>query len=251
MDPLPPSRRIAPNLLAAAAILASAVPGHAQVRLQPDSGGNFDISVMSWWEIPFRSVVRQRFDFSCGSAAVATLLTHHYGRATSERDAFTAMWHVGDRDEIRERGFSLLDMRSYFQSLGYEAEGFRLTIEQLRQVRRPLIALIDLNGYKHFVVIKGMRGDRVLTGDPTLGLVEYEEDDFSRHWEGIALAVMRTPDRRLPSYNLAGDWGPWSQAPLDQGGGMRVAVSDLTDDLPPQYQISPELLIPVRIGTVD
>lgn len=246
-----PRRRVASKLLCAAALLASAAPLDAQVRLQPDSGGNFEIRVMSWWEIPFRSVVRQRYDFSCGSAAVATLLTHHYGKQTSERDAFAAMWKVGDREEIRKRGFSLLDMRSYLQSLGYQAEGFRLTVDQLKQVRRPLIALIDLNGYKHFVVIKGMRGGRVLTGDPTLGLVEYEGTDFAQHWEGVALAVMRTPDRRLPSYNLAGDWGPWTRAPLDQGGGMRVAIGDVTDDLPPQYQISPELLIPVRIGTVE
>lgn len=235
----------------AAAILASAVPAAAQVRLQPDSGGNFDITVMSWWEIPFRSVVRQRYDFSCGSAAVATLLTHHYGRSVSESEAFSAMWQVGDREEIRQRGFSLLDMRSYLQSIGYEAEGFRLTVEQLAQVRRPLIALIDLHGYKHFVVIKGMKGDRILTGDPTLGLTDYAAEDFEKYWEGVALAVMKTPDKRLPSYNLAGDWGPWARAPLDEGGFMRISVSDLTDDLPPDYQLTPEMLLPVRVGTIE
>lgn len=240
---------LAPAL--AAALLATTVPAAAQVRLQQDSGGTFDVSVMSWWEIPFRSVVRQRYDFSCGSAAIATLLTHHYGRSVSEREAFAAMWQVGDREEIRRRGFSLLDMRSYLIAQGYEAEGFRLTVDQLSQVKRPLIALIDLNGYKHFVVIKGTRGDRILTGDPTLGLIEYASEDFARHWQGVALAVMKTPDRQRPAYNLAGDWGPWSQAPLDQGGAMRVAASDLTDDLPPDYQITPEMLIPVRIGTVE
>ncbi|UVI39579.1 C39 family peptidase [Qipengyuania spongiae] len=247
----PPRRRVLIAAPLATALLASAVSASAQVRLQHDSGGTFDVAVMSWWEIPFRSVVRQRYDFSCGSAAIATLLTYHYDRSVSERDAFTAMWQVGDRDEIRKRGFSLLDMRSYLISLGYEAEGFRLTVDQLAKVRRPLIALIDLHGYKHFVVIKGMRGDRVLTGDPTLGLTEYAADDFAKHWEGVALAVMRTPDRVLPTYNLSGDWGPWSRAPIEQGGALRVASSDLTNDLPPDYQITPEMLIPVRIGTVE
>lgn len=249
--PLLLRRRLPVTPLLTAACLASAVPTGANVRLQPDSGGNFDVRVMSWWEIPFRSVVRQRYDFSCGSAAVATLLTHHYGRPVSEREAFASMWSVGDRDEIRKRGFSLLDMRSYLVSMGYQAEGFRLTVDQLAKVKRPLIALIDLNGYKHFVVIKGMRGDRVLTGDPMLGLTDYSREDFERHWEGVALAIMKAPDRRLPSYNLAGDWGPWSRAPIDQGGALRVSVNDLTDDLPPDYQITPEMLIPVRIGTVE
>ena len=235
----------------AAAFLASAAPADAQVRLQPDSGGNFNVGVMSWWEIPFRSIIRQRYDFSCGSAAIATLLTYHYDRPTSEHEAFVKMWEVGEREEIRARGFSLLDMRTYLKSIGYEAEGFRLAVEHLAQVRRPMIALIDLHGYKHFVVIKGMRGDRILSGDPVLGLVQYSTEDFARHWEGIGLAIMKAPDSKRPAYDLASDWGPWSRAPLDEGGGIRIASNDLTNDLPPEYQITPEMLIPVRVGTVE
>jgi hypothetical protein len=114
-----------------------------------------------------------------------------------------------------------------------------------------MIALLDLNGYKHFVVIKGLRGDRVLTGDPTLGLTEYSAHDFAKHWNGIVLAVVENTDDHVPSYNLAGDWGPWSRAPLEDGGGIRVALRERNDDLPPDYQITPEFMIPVRIGTVE
>ena len=247
-----PSRRrmsLTPPL--AVALLASAVPAQAQVRLQQDSGGAFEVSVMSWWEIPFRSVVRQRYDFSCGSAAVATLLTHHYEAPTGEREVFASMWDLGDKEEIRAKGFSMLDMRAYLKSRGYQAEGFKLTMDQLTQIKRPLIALIDLHGYKHFVVIKGMRGGRVLTGDPTLGLTEYEVSEFAQHWEGIALAIMKTPERKLPQYNLASDWGPWSKAPIERGGAMRLTSGDLLDELPPDYQITPEMMIPVRVGTVE
>ena len=244
-------RRLLPPTLMTAVTFALAVPAQSQVRLQPDSGGNFDVMVISWWDIPFRTVVRQQYDFSCGSAAIATLLTHHYGRPLSERQAFAAMWRTGDREAIKRYGFSLLDMRSYLVSIGYEAEGFRLTIDQLRDVRRPTIALMDLNGYKHFVVIKGMRGDRVLTGDPTLGLTEYSAPDFEKHWNGIVLAVLPGPQDPVPAYNLANDWGPWSRAPLENGGGIRVAMGDPAADLPPDYQITPEFLIPVRIGTIE
>ena len=244
-------RRFLPPTLATAAAFALTVPVHSQVRLQQDSGGNFDVMVISWWDIPFRTVVRQQYDFSCGSAAIATLLTHHYGRPLSGRQAFAAMWRTGDREAIKRYGFSLLDMRSYLVSIGYEAEGFRLTIDQLRDVRRPTIALMDLNGYKHFVVIKGMRGDRVLTGDPTLGLTEYSAPDFEKHWNGIVLAVLPGPQDPVPAYNLANDWGPWSRAPLENGGGIRVAMGDPAADLPPDYQITPEFLIPVRIGTIE
>lgn len=234
-----------------AASLAGGAPAAAQVRLGPEQGGNYTVTVMSWWEIPFRTVTRQRYDFSCGSAALSTLLTHHYGRPISERESFAAMWRTGDRESIRKFGFSLLDMRSYLESIGYRAEGFKLTIDQLREVKRPMIVLLDLNGFKHFVVVKGMRGDRVLTGDPMLGLKHYPTDEFTKYWNGIVLAILKTPDQTRPTYNLASDWSPWATAPLDEDGALRTSIGDITSFLPPDYQISPQILLDVRVGTVN
>src|SRR3546814_13412897 len=77
-------------------------------------------SDLTWWDIPFRSVIRQRYDFSCGSAALATLLTYHYGAPTSEAMPFRAMWEKGDREAIRKVGFSMLDMRSEERRVGKE-----------------------------------------------------------------------------------------------------------------------------------
>jgi predicted double-glycine peptidase len=113
-------------------------------------------------EIPFRTVVRQRYDFSCGSAALATLLTYHYAQPTNETMTFSSMWKHGDQEAIRKAGFSMLDMRNYLGSVGLRAEGFRFDIEDFKKVRRPGIALMNLNGYKHFVVIKGITNNSVL-----------------------------------------------------------------------------------------
>src|SRR3546814_19943743 len=105
-------------------------------------------SDLTWWDIPFRSVIRQRYDFSCGSAALATLLTYHYGAPTSEAMPFRAMWEKGDREAIRKVGFSMLDMKTYLASRGFRAEGFRITVDQLKLVKRPTIVLMDLKGFK-------------------------------------------------------------------------------------------------------
>lgn len=236
--------------LAAIFSLMLATPAPAEVRLSYEAGGNYRVGVMSWWDIPFRSVIRQRYDFSCGAAAVATLLSYHYGRPTPEMTAFRAMWQTGDQDAIRQVGFSMLDMKSYLDSIGLRAEGFRLEAHELADFEQPLIALIDLNGFKHFVVVKGARGDRILVGDSVLGLTEYSVSDFARMWNGIALAIVSAPEAPRPLFNLAGDWGPWSRAPLEDGGGMRVATGDLTTNLPPSYQITPQILLDVRVGTV-
>nr|WP_243852860.1 C39 family peptidase [Sphingomonas naasensis] len=206
---------------------------------------------MSWWEIPFRTVIRQRYDFSCGSAALATLLHYHYGRALGERESFAAMWANGDQDAIRRQGFSLLDMKTYLDKIGYRAEGFRLDLAQLKQVRRPLILLLDLRGFKHFVVLKGMTDDKILVGDPMLGLTQYRWSEFGHYWNGVVLAVMRTPDRRLPSFNLVSDWNFQGGRALDRTIGGRTSIADVTNYLPPAYQLSPVMLLDVRVGTVN
>jgi predicted double-glycine peptidase len=233
-------------------LVFAAQPARADVRLgRSEVDGDFTVPVMSWWEIPFRTIRRQQYDFSCGSATVATLLSFHYQRPMSEREAFVAMWRVGDREAIRKVGFSLLDMKTYLESLGYSTVGVRLTGAQLARLRRPIIALIDLNGFKHFVVVKGVRNNRVLLGDPMLGLTEYARADFEKIWNGIALAIIEDPPGVSPVFNLESDWGPWVQAPMEQGsGGIRIAVGDLTTHLPPIYQVTPRIGIDVPVGTV-
>ncbi|MBL0924781.1 MAG: C39 family peptidase [Sphingomonadaceae bacterium] len=242
------------GVMGAAALLLTSpgAPAQAEVQLSRESGGDFSVSVMSWWEIPFRTVVRQRYDFSCGSAAVATILTHHYGRPTGEQEPFKAMWAKGDKELIRKVGFSMFDMKTYLTDLGYTTEGFRLKVDDLAKIKRPMIVLLDLNGFKHFVVVKGFKDGRVLTGDSVLGLTQYSAEDFGKMWNGIALAIVKTPQPIRPRYNLASDWGPWSQAPLEEGNdALAVSISDLTTHLPPDYQLTPTILLDVRVGTVQ
>ncbi|MEP3226126.1 MAG: C39 family peptidase [Parasphingorhabdus sp.] len=226
------------------------VAADAEVRIARESiGGDYYVGVMTWWDIPFRSVIRQRFDFSCGSAAIATLLTYHYDRPTNERMPFKAMWDLGDKKAIKKVGFSMLDMRNYLSAIGYRAEGFKLTPDQLAQVKRPVIVLLDLDGFKHFVVVKGQSKDQVLVGDSVLGLKKYPTEEFAKYWNGIALAIVDGPIKSRPKYNLAGDWNRWSSAPTDQVSATD-AIGNLTNHLPPLYQLSPEFLLDVRVGTV-
>lgn len=230
--------------------LFSGFAANAEVRLTRESaGGDYFIGVMTWWDIPFRTVIRQRYDFSCGSAAVATLLTYHYDRPTAERTPFKSMWELGDKETIKKVGFSMLDMRNYLQSIGYRAEGFRLEPDQLIQVKRPVIVLLDLNGFKHFVVVKGQTKDQVLVGDSVLGIKKYSTQEFEKYWNGVALAIVDGPIKELPAYNLAGDWDPWAKAPTDQVSATS-SIGSLTTHLPPLYQLTPEFLLDVRVGTV-
>jgi len=70
--------------------------------------GSFSPHVKSFKELRESRVTKQQYDFSCGSAALATLLTYTYGEPISETAVFEAMFKVGDQANIRKVGFSLL-----------------------------------------------------------------------------------------------------------------------------------------------
>lgn len=144
----------------------------------PGAMGTHEMSVTSLQGMRFKRVVRQQYDFSCGSAALATVLTYHYGRPTRERETFDLMYEMGDQARIRQQGFSMLDMKRYLATQGLASDGFRIPLEKLEELGIPAIALVDIEGYRHFVVVKGIKGDRVLVGDPALGVKDYSRAEF-------------------------------------------------------------------------
>jgi uncharacterized protein len=208
------------------------------VRVNADqAGATAALVVHSWKDIPFRWVVRQQYDFSCGSAALATLLLFHYGVKVNEQDVFQAMWKAGDQAKIRKAGFSLLDMKRALHDNGVQGDGYRLTLDQVEHAKTPGIALITVGRYKHFVVIKGLRDGRVLTGDPALGLKIYSRKDFEKLWNGVVFLIH---DYRggPPVFNRVGEWTPWAYAPV--GGAVdRDLTSSLFIGLSPINQITP------------
>jgi len=54
----------------------------------------------------FVNVVRQHTDFSCGAAALATILRYAYGLDIDEKEVFLGMYSVSDKATVRQRGFS-------------------------------------------------------------------------------------------------------------------------------------------------
>ena len=220
-------------ILAAAATVASGVDGRAgDIRLSSNIGGAVTVPVVSYQARPFLTVVRQEHDFSCGSAAVATLLTYHYDRPTTEREAFEAMYAVGDKVKIQREGFSLLEMKTYLESLGYQADGFRVSLEKVARVGVPVIVLIETRGYKHFVVIKGLQDGRVLVGDPARGVEVMAQADFLQLWkDGIVFAIRNADATGRQHFNVAAEWKLRPAAPV--GSGIdRTGLASFTVMLP-------------------
>jgi len=215
-----------------ATVVASGGAAAAEVMIN-QGGAAYSVQVVSYRDIPFRTVVRQEYDYSCGSAALATLLRYHYGRDVQERDVFVSMYENGDREAIQRVGFSLLDMKRYLETHGFQSDGFRMSLTALEEARAPAIVVINQQGYRHFVVLKGVSGGRVLVGDPALGLKTYGEAEFAAMWNGIAFMIRDSADR----FNVADEWRPFATAPMDRALPTD-SLAAMTRELPPLYQIT-------------
>lgn len=139
----------------------------------------------------FTNLVPQRTDFSCGAAAVATILKYAYGlEDADEQQVLQEMLKYADKEVVFRKGFSLLDIKTFVQSLGMKAVGFEIEAEHLERIKVPVIVLLDIKGYKHFVVFKTARRDRVYLADPALGNKVMTRQAFVESWNGIALAIV-------------------------------------------------------------
>jgi predicted double-glycine peptidase len=113
----------------------------------------FNVPVTTYKEMHFRRVVRQAYDFSCGSAALATLLTYHYGRSLAE-------------DVV-------------------------------------------------LVVLKGIRGDEVLIGDPAQGAKFMPRETFAEIWVNkIFFVIVGNTREAKKEFNRTDDWSMVAQSPL-------------------------------------
>jgi len=178
------------------------------------AGEIFNAPVTSLREARFRFIYLQQLDFSCGSAALASLLTFHYNRPTTEREALLAMWKAGDQAKIQRLGFSLLDMKKYLATRGLRADGFQVPFDNLIKARIPAIVLIDTNGYKHFVIVKGVRGDDVLVGDPALGVNVVPRSRFEAMWNGILFIIRDDVRIAQSTFNRDEEWTVRGKAPF-------------------------------------
>jgi uncharacterized protein len=188
----------------------------ATMALNDNVGHTYILHIATLKEVKYRDTIHQKYDFSCGSAAVATLLTFQYDYPVNEQVVFEQMYAHGDRQKINREGFSLLDIKMYLESIGFDADGFHASLDQLQKANLPAIVLIEDRGYHHFVVVKGVRYGRVLVGDPARGTRAIPLDHFSQLWKNGLVFVIHNR-REFAHFNSDKDWHNAPLAPLGTG----------------------------------
>jgi len=155
-------------------------------------------------EIKRSNVVSQSLDFSCGAAGLSTLLNFYLKDEVSEHEIIETLLNTVPIEKVRQRkGFSLFDLKTFAENRGYKVTGYQMDFEFLKNLDVPVLVPIRFRNYSHFVVVRGVVGDRVFIADPAAGNMSMKIGQFERIWAGgIGLVVEETSPDRNQRYAL-------------------------------------------------
>ncbi len=193
------------------------------------NGALYSGQVESMQERRFRNLVRQHTDYSCGAAALATILKHAYHLNTDEATVIEGMMGLADQELVRQRGFSLLDIKRYVESLGMRGRGYRVNEDRLASLRVPGLVLMDVRGFRHFVVLKQVRDDMAEIGDPILGNRLVPLKEFLEAWPSRAVFVVIGSDFDRNTALLQPSEKPSARALAARQGRGPITDAELVD----------------------
>lgn len=146
------------------------------------------VHVKSWKSLRDENIVKQDLDYSCGAASLATLLNrYHQGNYTEAM----ILQHIG----MEQLSASFADMKRVAETLGFQAEAYALSFEQLKHLKTPVIVYLRHRKNDHFSVLYGIEDDVVLLADLGLGHLSLSRAQFLKAWQhhqsgGKVLAVV-------------------------------------------------------------
>ena len=136
----------------------------------------------------FQGIIQQQNDYSCGTATIATLIQGLYGREVTEQEVVDIILQNKNETtikEIKEKGYSLLNLQNGSTKLGYKAMWRKIAPQYLPMIKQPVVLLIGLKSeFPHFVVLKGVRDKEAYLADPIRGNIRIDYNKLVK--EGIS-----------------------------------------------------------------
>lgn len=136
-------------------------------------------STKSWKSFRDEGVEKQYLDYSCGSAALATIFKSYYGMNVSEHDILQKVIKHGDDGTA-----SFYDLQKVSEDYSFKASGVRVTFETLRTLQIPAIVYLQNEERDHFSVVKGIGNNGTVSlADPSWGNRNLSAGQFRKMWE--------------------------------------------------------------------
>lgn len=151
----------------------------------------------------FQGIIQQQNDYSCGTATIATLIQGLYGKEITEQEVVDII--LKDKNEttvkeIKEKGYSLLNLQNGSTKLGYKAMWRKVAPQHLPMIKQPVVVLIGLKSeFPHFVVLKGVRDGEAYLADPIRGNVRIDynkliEEGINEKYPSWYVMATQTPN---------------------------------------------------------
>lgn len=131
--------------------------------------------IQSWKSQRDKGIVKQKLDFSCGAASLATILQQHYALDINEAKLIDL---IGLKDL-----FSFTDLAIISEELGFKGVAIALDFNMLKQLKIPAILYINYHDNEHFSVIRAANEHYVWLGDPSWGNIKMSSNKFRSYWE--------------------------------------------------------------------
>lgn len=171
----------------------AAAHAESDVPIPLIGGGKAYRRVTSWREMRDENVVKQAYDYSCGSGALATLINILFDESVDEEEIINLIVEDksdADFEEIKKRGYPLADLRMAAEKMGYtKTVILKLHPSQLYKLKQPVLIYFEPDGERHFAVFKYIKGDRVYLADPARGNIRLSVKIFRMEWDGIVMSI--------------------------------------------------------------
>ncbi len=196
----PSSKRMRQTTVAVIAFcvagFVTSTSAHAQVSSRAvvrDSAFQAAKPVFSWREIKNRNIVMQQRDYSCGAAALATLLRYYWGYDVNEPMVLGVVENMLSSAQLRDRereGLTMADVSDAAKEMGFLASVGEVSFADLTGSKVPLIVVVDIGGTNHFVVYRGVAAGCVFLADPLRGNLRISASHFQQTWQQNAVLVV-------------------------------------------------------------
>ena len=192
---------VAAGVMAGASAYRDAVRCSCQTPVR-DQDHIFQKYACNYKQLKDMHIVMQKSDYSCGAAAMATVLRYYWGDNVTEEQIILTIMEMLTPEEMKDRiknGLTITDLRRAAVKMGYLSTIGTLSFQKLAESKVPLVVGITADGFKHFVVYRGVDCDWVYLADPIRGNIRVSYLDFVCQWQKNAVLVVAKPGAEPPT----------------------------------------------------
>lgn len=144
----------------------------------------------------FSDVVKQTTEYTCGPAALSTLINLMGGKTEEMEIARLS-------GTTEEKGTTMLGLKKAASEFGYSGVGKKIQFSKITKESLPFIVKIVVENEEtkelkdHFVVLKKIEGDNFFVADPVDGNIVINKKDFEKMYRGSIFSVTMTKNSEI------------------------------------------------------